>query len=45
MSPSIYKNVTLLNIYDRQISLIKKILLTLHEDLQLDYEANLNTIM
>ncbi|GGG43549.1 hypothetical protein [Bizionia arctica] len=35
--PSIKRNVTLTNIYDRQILTIKKIVGTLHEDLQYDY--------
>jgi len=36
-SPSIKRNVTLTNIYERQIALIKKNIVTLHEDLQYDY--------
>lgn len=36
-SPSIARNVTLTNIYERQIALIKKNIVTLHEDLQYDY--------
>ena len=44
MSPSIEKNVTLQNIYKRQIVLIKKALSSLHEDLQYDYERELNAL-
>jgi hypothetical protein len=36
-SPSIKRNVTLTNIFQRQLILIKKIVATLHEDLQYDY--------
>ena len=39
--PSIFKNVTLTNIYERQLLLIKKIVSTLHEDLQYDYRLKL----
>lgn len=39
--PSIKRNVTLTNIYDRQILTIKKIVATLHEDLQYDYNLQL----
>ena len=35
--PSIKRNVTLTNIFQRQLILIKKIVATLHEDLQYDY--------
>lgn len=41
-SPSIYKNVSLTNIYNRQILLVKKIVSSLHEDLQYDYQIELN---
>ena len=44
MKPSINKNVTLQNIYIRQIEMIKKAVSTLHEDLQYDYEMELNKI-
>jgi len=37
--PSIFKNVTLTNIYNRQLALIKKIVYGLHEDLQYDYRV------
>ena len=36
-SPSIKNNVTLTNIFERQLLLVKKIISTLHEDLQYDY--------
>ena len=44
MSPSIEKNVALHNIYKRQIEAIKKTVSFLHEDLQYDYEIELNEI-
>ena len=42
--PSIFKNVTLINIFERQILLIKKIVATLHEDLQYDYNLELEKL-
>jgi len=42
--PSMSKNVTLLNIYERQIALIKKIVSGLHEDLQYDYQVQLEAL-
>ena len=42
--PSIFKNVTLTNIYQRQLQSIKKIVATLHEDLQYDYRLKLEEI-
>ncbi|GGK28337.1 hypothetical protein GCM10007962_23260 [Yeosuana aromativorans] len=42
--PSIKHNVTLTNIYERQILLIKKIVSTLHEDLQYDYKQMLDEL-
>lgn len=44
MHPSFNNNVTLQNIYIRQIEIIKKSITTLHEDLQYDYLAELNAI-
>jgi len=44
MSPSIEGNIALNNIYKRQIEAIKKTIQSLHEDLQFDYEAELNKI-
>lgn len=43
-SPSIKQNVTLTNIYNRQISTIKKLTSSLHEDLQYDFQMKLNTL-
>lgn len=42
--PSITTNVTLTNIYERQIVMIKKIVATLHEDLQYDYNLVLDEL-
>ena len=44
LSPSIKENVTLTNIYERQVLMIKKAISTLHEDLQFDYETELNKL-
>lgn len=41
-SPSIKNNVTLTNIFERQLLLAKKIVSTLHEDLQYDYNLVIN---
>jgi hypothetical protein len=41
MNPTFDKNLTLFNIYSRQIELIKKKIMCLHEDLQFDYEVEL----
>jgi len=43
--PTMTKNVSLQNIFDRQIVLIKKALLTLHEDLQYDYKMELDEMI
>jgi hypothetical protein len=42
--PSIYNNVTLTNIFNRQILLIEKTVKTLHEDLQFDYHLKLEEL-
>ena len=42
MKPSYSRNTTLNNLYDRQIQLVKKALLSLDEDLQFDYEQQIN---
>lgn len=42
--PSIKRNVTLTNIYNRQIAAIKKIITGLHEDLQYDYTIALEDL-
>jgi hypothetical protein len=44
MRPYIENNVTLYNIYKRQMESIKKIVSTLHEDLQYDYGMELDAI-
>ena len=44
MRPPIEGNVTLQNIFMRQIEAIKKAISTLHEDLQYDYEIELSEI-
>ena len=43
MSPSIRNNVTLQNILNRQLDLVRKILSSLHEDLQYDYKQELES--
>ncbi|MEM9076762.1 MAG: hypothetical protein AAGC43_06975 [Bacteroidota bacterium] len=35
--PSIHRNVTLMNLYERQLVFIEKKIMALHEDLQYDY--------
>lgn len=45
MEPSMQYNVSLYNIYLRQIESIKKAISTLHEDLQYDFEIELNSIL
>ena len=44
MNPPIKKNITLLNLYNRQIDLIKKTLTSLHEDLQYDFGKELEAL-
>lgn len=44
MSPSISRNTTLINLYDRNIEAITKKILNLHEDLQYDYNMQLEEI-
>ena len=44
MKPSYAKNVSLINLYNRQLSLIEKALLSLHEDLQYDYKMVLDEL-
>lgn len=43
-NPSIKKNLTLVNLYQRQLSAVKKLISTLHEDLQYDYEQELDEL-
>ncbi|MGJ8590911.1 MAG: hypothetical protein ACSHXF_00085 [Aquaticitalea sp.] len=42
--PSIKHNTTLTNIYSRQLLLIKKNVSTLHEDLQYDYQIQIDAL-
>jgi hypothetical protein len=44
MTPSIKRDQTLYNIYLRQIEVIKKIISTLHEDLQFDFNLELEKL-
>ncbi len=44
MSPPFYRNTSLQNIYDRQILLTQKAIATLHEDLQYDYNLELDEL-
>ena len=41
LKPNIHKNITLSNLYERQIVAIKKKISVLHEDLQYDYTLQL----
>lgn len=43
--PSIKKSPRLIATFDRQIILIKKAIATMHEDLQYDYELELNELL
>lgn len=43
-NPSLDKDKVLLNIYNRQVSLIKKAISSLHEDLQYDYEIDIENL-
>jgi len=45
IKPSIKENKALKNLYQRQIESIKKALSTLHEDLQYDFEMELEALM
>ncbi|MEM6893177.1 MAG: hypothetical protein AAF554_05760 [Bacteroidota bacterium] len=42
--PSIYRNTTLVNLYERQIASIQKKIALLHEDLQYDYSVLLDEL-
>jgi hypothetical protein len=42
--PTIRKNTTLMNIYTRHLTSIKKIVATLHEDLQYDYQIQIDAL-
>ena len=43
--PSITRNTTLMNLYERQLALVEKIISTLHEDLQYDYKLELEDLV
>ena len=45
MRPSMENNVPLVNLFNRQIVAIRKILPALHDDLKHDYETELNTLL
>ena len=45
MKPSISKSPCLQNVYDRQLLMIKKAISTLHEDLQYDYQLELDDLL
>jgi hypothetical protein len=45
LHPSYKKNVSLVNIFNRQIESIKKVTGTLHEDLQFDYSLELDMLL
>lgn len=45
LSPSISRSMALRNMYMRQVELIKKTLAGLHEDLQLDYESDMDILI
>lgn len=44
LSPSIDYNITLSNIFNRQLDMIKKKMLLVHEDLRYDYELELESL-
>ncbi|MBU2928233.1 hypothetical protein [Winogradskyella psychrotolerans] len=44
LKPSIHRNVTLSNLYERQVLSIKKKIKVLHEDLQYDYNVQLENL-
>ena len=43
-TPSIHKNTTLRNLFEKLIASIRKTMLTLHEDLQYDYGKELEEL-
>ena len=45
ISPSMSKSPRLLNVYNRQLILIKKAIATLHEDLQYDYQLEFDQLL
>jgi hypothetical protein len=44
MKPSYKRNTVLINLLDRQISIVKKKVSAMHEDLQYDYEREIEKI-
>lgn len=44
LRPSIKRNTTLVNLYQRQLSAAKKLISSLHEDLQYDYQQELEEL-
>ena len=44
-NPSVLKNTSMLNLYDRLIESIRKTMLSLHEDLQYDYGKELEELL
>ncbi len=44
LSPSVFRNTVLRNLYERQLGHIRKVLATLHEDLQYDYGLEMNRL-
>jgi len=45
MSPSMKANLTLQNIFNRQILLIRKVVSSMHEDLQYDYNLDIESLV
>ncbi len=45
MQPAMTQNASLIAIYERQILHIKKVISSLHEDLQYDYNLQINTLL
>lgn len=43
--PEMWQSTALLNIYNRQIAALQKIMKSLHEDLQYDYQQELNELL
>ena len=44
LNPSIDYNVTLANLFSRQLDMIKKKMLLVHEDLRYDFELELESL-
>ena len=44
MSPSMRRSITMSNLYNNQMQIMKKALATLHEDLQFDYESEIEDL-